>query len=111
MDAQPTRSEVGSLRGEGVTEVAQLLTTARAAHARYRHAAGRIGKDGKVASPADHQATTAAITAALNARAEADERDPGHSDPAWSVDAEATRTTHQALMDFYLRYMGVRADG
>lgn len=89
--------------------VAQLLSTSRQAHQRYRSLAGRIGKDGKVNVQPRLGACGDAIREALAARTDADALDPAHTDHAWLDDAEAMRSDHASLVQFYVAYLAPEA--
>lgn len=82
--------------------VSQLLTESRAAHRRYREAAGHIDRAGKVASAPNDTAARLAIVDAYNARLEAEALDPAHADAAWTADTVANNGIPSAdLMAFY----------
>lgn len=89
-----------------MSEVATLLQAARAAHTRYRTAAGRIGKSGKVVDAPDLRSCGLAVREALKARADAHVLDPQSLDPAWQEDTQAMQGhTNDALMAFYVAYL------
>lgn len=89
-----------------MSEVATLLAVARAAHARYREASGRIGKDGKVSQRPQLLACGAAVRDALKARVDAHALDPQQRDPAWREDEAAMKgQSNDALVDFYVPYL------
>ncbi len=80
--------------------VAEALTVAQQAHARYR---------ALHASTANRDATglTAAVRDAREALRQAESADPAHSDPAWSGYLAAMKGVEpSALLDFYRRYLG-----
>ncbi len=81
--------------------VAELLADSTAAHLRYRQAAGRTDKDGRVISPPNDIEAEAAIREALSARLEAHALDPDHADAAWI----GPKATHDDLVKFYDRYL------
>lgn len=85
--------------------VPELLTAARLAHTRYRQAAGRIDKSGKVSQEPRLTDAGREIQAALTARLEAERLDPQRTDAAWLEDAALMRTSHDALVDFYGRFL------
>ena len=90
-----------------MTEVAQLLEASRQAHTRYRTAAGRINKDGKVAVDNNPVDGTAALAEARSLRRQAHALDKRHVDPAWAADEQAMKgNTHEALLAFYDDYLG-----
>lgn len=86
--------------------VAALLTAAREAHTRYRNAAGRIGKDGKVSESPQLLACGQAIRDALAARTEAHALDPEYLDLAWIEDQQVMKgQSNEALVAFYAAYL------
>jgi hypothetical protein len=86
--------------------VATLLETARAAHARYRNAAGRIDTKGKVSQIPNLRACGAAVQEALSARVDASRLDPLEEDMAWIEDRQAMRgETNHDLISFYAKYL------
>jgi hypothetical protein len=76
-----------------VSDVADLLTRSWAAHQRYR------------SNTRDRQASALAITEASDLRRQAHEADPEHASPEWATDVARHKTTHQALLNFYERYL------
>jgi hypothetical protein len=81
-----------------MSQVADELTASRAAHARYRNAAGRIDIKGDVAETKRHDACRLALQDAYDHRMAADALDPKHDDPDWANDVKAT---HDQLVQFY----------
>lgn len=89
-----------------MSEVADLLASSRAAHTRYRSAAGAIHgaghpNAGEVAQRPNYAACEQAIQTALADRQTAHHLDPEHRDPAWALD----RVSHAELVEFYTRYL------
>ncbi|OGT58007.1 MAG: hypothetical protein A3E01_18470 [Gammaproteobacteria bacterium RIFCSPHIGHO2_12_FULL_63_22] len=86
--------------------VAEMLSMSRAAHLRYRQAAGRINAHGMVSQPTRLTVAGRAVQEALSLRTDAHALDPVHEDPAWLVDEQANRgQTHTQLVEFYCRYL------
>lgn len=85
--------------------VRDYLADARAAHKRYRDAAGRINKQGTVSHVPDVFTPTAAITDALKARCLAEAADPQRVDPAWVEDETLTKASNAELITFYVKYL------
>lgn len=84
--------------------VATLLAQARAAHDRYRQAAGRINGSGKVSHAPQPINAGGHLQDALSLRTEAHSLDPDHHDPAWVSDQHAMQgQPSEALVDFYVR--------
>jgi hypothetical protein len=76
---------------------ADELRASRAAHDRYRHAAGKIDLQGNVSEPKRHDACRVALEEALNHRHAAHAADPEHTDPEWARD----KAPHDQLLAFY----------
>lgn len=90
--------------------VADLLAAARTAHQRYRQAAGRIDKHGKVTRHVQLAVTGDAVREALALRTEADRLDPERSDSAWLEDAAAMQgQVNTEIVTFYVRYLAPEA--
>lgn len=89
-----------------MSEVVALLKAAQTAHTRYRAAAGRIDKQGKVSQRPDLRACGTAVKEALIARLEATRLDPLEEDPAWIDDRQVMKgQTSDELIDFYSQYL------
>lgn len=79
------------------TDLAQILTQARAAHVAYRQAAPRVTNGQKVE---DRPTALAALLKALELRETAEALDDDHSDPAW-VDDVALGYSQRDLLTYY----------
>ncbi len=85
--------------------VADLLAQSRAAHGRYRQAAGHIDRTGGVILQPDDHAARLHIVDALHARQQAEAADPTHTDPAWSADAALNKGIPSAeMLTFFHRF-------
>lgn len=86
--------------------VADLLAQSRAAHAKYRSLAGKVGKDGKVSQAPNLYDAGIAIQDALKARTDAHVLDPQQLDPAWIADQRLNKgVTSDAMLAFLARYL------
>lgn len=85
--------------------IADLLRQSRAAHLRYRQAAGHIDTLGGVRTTPDNDAARLAIVDALELRNEAETQDPHHDDPAWSADTAANHGVPSVkMLQFYRNF-------
>lgn len=80
-----------------MSQVADELRASRAAHTRYRQAAGKIDSKGNVSEAKNHDVCRVALEEALNHRTAAHALDPEHTDAAWERD----KADHVDLMAFY----------
>jgi hypothetical protein len=82
--------------------VRELLQQARAAHTRYRQAAGHVEASGAVQTQPNDDAARLAVVEAYSLRDQAEKLDPTHDDPAWAEDAAANNGVPSAkLQKFY----------
>lgn len=88
-----------------ISEVARLLTAARAMHFQKKHFAGKRAKDGTL-TPPNYPEAERCIFEALTLRQQADALDPDHADPAWRFDlTENKGIPHERLMASYREYL------
>jgi len=88
--------------------VSDLLAAARKAHLAKKHAAGKVGSDGKVTSNPNYPTAEAHIREALRLRQQAHALDPQHLDPAWQTDqVENKGVPHQDLMAWFELYLEI----
>lgn len=80
-----------------MSQVADELRASRAAHTRYRQAAGKIDAKGNVSEAKKHDVCRVALDDAYSHRAAAHALDPDHADPEWSRD----KADHADLLTFY----------
>lgn len=82
--------------------VTELLAKSRDAHARYRHAAGHVRRDGAIAEQPNNPLARDVVSEALDYRQQAETLDPDHDDSAWNIDQAAMKGQASAtLIKFY----------
>lgn len=84
--------------------VGELLAAARVEHDLYRRNVPHLrpGPNAKLVTVSGDEAKSIAhLRQALKLRLEADERDPKHTDPAWSEELTTTKHRHNDLVNWY----------
>ncbi len=82
--------------------VRELLQQSRAAHTRYRRAAGHVEAGGTIQTQPNNEAARLAVVEAYALREQAEILDPAHDDPAWAEDTAANNGVPSAkLTKFY----------